>query len=80
MRPNANNLHDQVHAALGNIPDQKMLQLSMDGHNTNWRVFDILNSFRGESCGLHAIHGAFQTRVKAAKWDIEKLFWPDSNA
>ena len=80
MRPHANNLHDQVHAALGIIPDQKMLQLSMDGRNTNWRVFDILNSFRGESCGLHTIHGAFQTRVKAAKWDIEKLFWPDSNA
>ena len=52
----------------------------MDGRNTNWRVFDILNSFSGESCGLHAIHGAFQTGVKAAKWDIEKLFWSDSNA
>ena len=60
-----------------------MLQLSMDGPSINWRVFDLLNSFRREkewndllnfgSCGLHAIHDAFQTGVKARMWDIKKF-------
>ena len=31
---------------------------------------DLLNI---GSCGLHAIHGAFKTGVKATKWDIEQI-------
>ena len=83
MRPNANNLHDKLYAALGDILEQKMLQLSLDRPKMNWRVLGLWNSFRGEkewndllnigSCGLHAIHGAFKTGVKATKWDIEQI-------
>ena len=83
MRPNANNLHDKLYAALGDILEQKMLQLSLDRPKMNWRVLGLLNSFRREkewndllnigSCGLHAIHGAFKTGVKATKWDIEQI-------
>lgn len=47
MRPNANNLHDKLYAALGDILEQKMLQLSLDGPKMNWRVLGLLNSFRG---------------------------------
>ena len=59
-----------------------MLQLSMDGPNTNWKVFELLFSYRNEkewsnlvdlgSCGLHLGHGAFQTGIKATNWEIEK--------
>ena len=80
MRPNTGNLYNELHAALSDISKQKKLQLSMDEPNTNWRVFDLLNSFRGEkewndslnigSCGIHPIYDAFQTGVKATKWDI----------
>ena len=82
MRSNADNLHKRL-AALGDILEQ-MLQLSIDGPNLNWRVLDLLNSFREEkewndflylgSCRLLAIHAVFQTGLKAAKWDIAKVF------
>ena len=48
MRPNTDNLHNELHAALSDIPKQKKLRLSMDEPNINWRVFDLLSSFRGE--------------------------------
>ena len=47
MRPSADNRHGELPAALGDIPEQKMLQISMDGPKMNWRVFELLNSFRG---------------------------------
>ena len=60
-----------------------MVQLSMDGPNTNWEVFDLLNRQREEerwstllnlgSCELHVVHGGFQTGVKATDWEIEKV-------
>ena len=60
-----------------------MLQLSMDGPNTNWKVFELLFSYRNEkewsnllnlgSCGLHIVHGAFQTGIKATNWEVEEV-------
>ena len=41
IRPNADKLHDEFQNALGDIKEQKMLQLSMDGPNTSWIVFDL---------------------------------------
>ena len=51
-----------------------MIMLSMDGPNVNWCVLSILNETRKDqehaqlfetgSCGLHIVHGAFQTGVK----------------
>ena len=35
FRPNADNLHDELDNALLSLPDKNMLQLSMDGPNTN---------------------------------------------
>ena len=41
IRPNADKLHDEFQNALGDIKEQKMLQLSMGGPNTSWIVFDL---------------------------------------
>ena len=38
FRPNVDNLHDELHNALQSLPEKNMLQLSMDGPNTNWKV------------------------------------------
>ena len=48
FRPNADNLHDELHNALQSLPEKNMLQLSMDGPNTNWKVFELLFSYRNE--------------------------------
>ena len=60
-----------------------MNHLSMDGPSTNWVVFDLLSSDRSEnelpvlsnlgSCGMHVVHGAFQTGIKASDWSLEKV-------
>ena len=83
FRPNADNLHDELHNALQSLPEKNMLQMSMDGPNTNWKVFELLFSYRNEkewsnllnlgSCGLHIVHGAFQTGIKATNWEVEKV-------
>ena len=87
FRPNADNLHDELHNALQSLPEKNMLQLSMDGPNTNWKVFELLFSYRNEkewsnllnlgSCedllNLQIVHGAFQTGTKATNWEVEKV-------
>ena len=83
FRPNADNLHDELHNALQFLPEKNMLQLSMDGPNTNWKVFELLFSDRNEkewsnllnlgSSGLHIVHGAFQTGIKATNWEVEEV-------
>ena len=81
--PNAENIFNQLLIALKSIPLENMVQLSMDGPNTNWKVFDLLNHHHREekwstllnlgNCGLHVVHGGFQTGVKATDWEIEKV-------
>ena len=60
-----------------------MLQLSMDGPNTNWKVFELLFSYRNEkewsnllnlgSFGVHSVHGTFRTDIKTTNWEVEKV-------
>ena len=57
-----------------------MIQLSIDGPNTNWKVFDSLQKYREElkyssllnlgSCGLHMVHEAFNIGAQESRWDI----------
>ena len=82
-RPNADNLVSSVKVAVSFLPLEKMNHLSMDGPSTNWVVFDLLSSDRSEyelpvlsnlgSCGMHVVHGAFQTGIKASDWSLEKV-------
>ena len=57
-----------------------MIQLSIDGPNTNWKVFDSLQKYREElkyssllnlgSCGLHMVHEAFNIGAQESCWNI----------
>ena len=82
-RPNADNILHELLEATDGLPQKSMVMLSMDGPNTNWKVYENLKSHRTEkelpqiinvgSCGLHIVHGAFQTGVKATGWKSEKV-------
>ena len=56
------------------LEKKKMLQISMDGPNVNWKLYDSIVEKRSEnddypglidigSCNLHIVHGAFRTGV-----------------
>ena len=55
----------------------------MDGPNANWSVVDKMSSpgqqmelpsfFNVGCCGLHTVHGAFQTGIVAANWLLVKV-------
>ena len=64
-------------------PNAKMSMLGMDGPNVNWLIFDKLNGqhekhnhsplYNFGSCGLHFIHGAFETGMISCGWEISKI-------
>ena len=55
----------------------------MDGLNVNWCVFDKIRAerekrnhaplFNVDSCGLHSIHGAFETGMTSNQWGFGKI-------
>ena len=61
-----------------------MIQLSMDGPNANWKVFDSVQRHQEAleysslsnlgSCGLHMVHGAFKAGSQESGWGIHKTF------
>ena len=65
----AKDLCDEFTTVSNNDILLKILQVSMDGPNVNWKFFDALNDDFEEkfettllemgSCGLHVVHGAF---------------------
>ena len=74
-RPNAKNLFDCLMSSLNNFLLERLLQLSMDGPNTNWSVLKLLHEDLCEkdypniidigSCSLHVVHGAFKSGIEA---------------
>ena len=83
-RPNAKNLLLGLQESLKAFGQERFLQLSMDGPNTNWKVLDLLNKERSEkeypclvnigSCGLHILHGAFKVGMESAsEWSVSKI-------
>ena len=81
--PNAENILSELFAGLKPICEANMIQFSMDGPNTNWKVFDSLQNHREEledssllnlrSCELHLVHVAFKTGLQESSWDIHKI-------
>jgi hypothetical protein len=77
-RPNAENLLSELLIAIKDLPNEKMIQLSMDGPSTNWKVLTLIQNHREErewpsiinigSCGLHVVHGA-----KKSGWEIDNI-------
>ena len=86
-RPNAKNLFDCLMSSLKNLLLERLLQLSMDGPNTNWSVLKLLQEDRCEkdypniidigSYSLHVVHGAFKSGIEATNWDLKimKAMW-----
>ena len=80
-RPNSLNLH--LLKSLASLDISKLIQISMDGPNTNWDVLERHKIFRSSkdfsslfvigSCGLHVIHGALETGTKSTEWDLHKV-------
>ncbi|XP_030847404.1 uncharacterized protein LOC115926629 [Strongylocentrotus purpuratus] len=76
-------LKEELNKVLHTVGLEKLLQISMDGPNVNWKMYDdftreytadltksILNI---GSCGLHIVNGAFLTGAKAADWEVESF-------
>ena len=65
--------------------DKKVLaQVSMDGTNVNWKMYDKLVEERGENdqlpglinvglCGFHIVHGAFRSVAQKRKWVVDSI-------
>ena len=61
----------------------KMIQVSMDGPNTNWKYVKYLKRCWLEneqhqlmdigSCSLQIIHGAFKTGTENTNWELKKV-------
>ena len=68
---------------LDRLDNRNCLMLYMDGPNANWSVVDKMSSpgqqmelpsfFNVGCCGLHTVHGAFQTGIVAANWLLVKV-------
>ena len=61
----------------------KLVQISMDGPNSNPTFLSEMKKLRIEdelasridigSCNLHAIHGAFKTGSESSGWNLHKI-------
>ena len=79
----ASNLFDSFTDTFGESLLSEVLQVSMDGPNVNWKFFDMLNTELDERfdtslleiscCGLHVVHGAFQTGHKTVGWNMNRV-------
>lgn len=77
----ANDLLQSFTEVFSGINMQKILQISMDGPNVNFKFLrefkDAVSSEPSSpvlldigSCGLHSVHCAFKAAVKATQWDV----------
>ena len=81
--PNVGNILEELFKATTNLLIKSLSMLSMDGPNTNcsvneklkniWSREEVPQLFEVGSCGLHVIHGAFQSAVKTIGWELEKF-------
>ena len=72
-----------IHNGLNELEETNMIQISMDGPNTNLKLLsevqnqrqkNKLSSFIGiGSCNLYLIHGAFKTGSEKSSWDLHKI-------
>ena len=70
-------------SALNPIDIGIIIQISMDGPSVNWRFRELYNYDLKEiyqktllnlgSCGLHVLHGFFQTGHSVAEWNINSI-------
>lgn len=76
-------VHDKFESVCGDLGYEKLVQLSMDGPNVNWKVFRLMQEdvekqtgkklLNFGSCGLHVIHNSSRDGCSTAEWKF-KLF------
>jgi len=75
-------LYEPIRSYCDKIGVQRVLQLSMDGHNVNWKLFKNLSNDIEEtnkhtlnirSCGLYILHNAYKSGVSSCNWDVENI-------
>ena len=83
----AQDLLKSLQSLLTTLNPMGLIQLSMDGPSTNWKLLDELSEDWVNSdpelpelinvslCGLHIIHGAFKRGAIATGWHIDNLLW-----
>ncbi|XP_072564133.1 uncharacterized protein [Paramormyrops kingsleyae] len=85
----AQDIVEKISNLLSETGIKNLVQISMDGPNVNWKVFETLqkqvqNDVRKSlinigSCGLHILHNAFRHGCKSAGWEVEhglsSLYW-----
>ena len=85
----AEQMLDKFNECVGNLNLAKLIQISMDGPNVNWKLYDLMQQdlkvnlnvslLNIGSCNLHVVHGAFKDGAKASGWDLDhflsSMFW-----
>ena len=76
-------LLEGFNSSVSDLDLAKMIQLSMDGPNVNWKFAQTLSKDRTDNglsdlidigrCSLHIITGAFQTGSMASSWNLKKI-------
>lgn len=79
----ATDIVSKLQVILDQIGRGKLVQLSMDGPNVNWKVFKDLSAELQEnegksllnigSCGLHTLHNSFKDGACESGWDLANL-------
>ena len=84
-RGNAETISSAQIETLDGWDNRNCLVLSMNGPNTNWLVLDKVSSHHQQMelpsffdvgcCGLHTVHGIFQTGEVATNWLLDKVLY-----
>ena len=80
----AKDLKKKFEEATEQLDMKKLLQISMDGPNVNWKLLDTIAEDRSSneqypillnvgSCSLHVVNGAFRNGIKQTNWEIDLL-------
>ena len=79
----AEDLKESLLSALQNLDESKLVQISMDGPNSNWSMYRKIKDYRKEkdlselvnigSCSLHIAHRAFELGADATKRKLDDI-------
>ena len=80
----AEDLKKKFEEGIKDLEKKKMLQVSMDGPNVNWKLYDSIVQEQSENddypdlidlglCSLSVVHGSFRTGVQKTKWGIDGI-------
>ena len=78
----ANDLKKEFEEGIQELNMKKIVQVSMDGPNINWKLYDSRVEERNQnddypalidirSCSFHVVHGAFKSGMQKTKWGID---------